>query len=476
MARTLCEIAIVLILWAETALPAGPAAERAIEIGQRWELFVDKYLIEQIKGEAGLRLHRPAVHEVVMVHDKSWEGNTCGYHTVFKDTHLYRMYYRGWSHDSDSKRQRHPAVVCYAESRDGIHWNRPNLSLVEFNGSRQNNIILEGLGAHNFTPFKDTNPGCAPDARYKAVARGEGNDKRKLFGFQSEDGIHWRLIKSEPILTQGAFDSQNLAFWHTLRNEYRCYFRDFRAGVRDIKTSTSKDFIHWTKPVWLEYPGAPAEHLYTNQIQPYYRAPHIFIGFPTRYIPQRGSLTEGLLMTSRDGETFHRWAEAIIRPGRNRDKWHNRSNYIWLGMVETESDLPGAGPELSLYSNERYETDLGGKTRRYTYRIDGFVSLGASFRGGEAITRSIVFEGNRLLMNFSTSAAGSIRVEIQDAGGEPIGGYALADCPQIYGDEIEKVVEWNGKSDLSQLAGKAIRLRFVLRDSNVYAFGFRKRP
>jgi len=181
-------------------------------------------------------------------------------------------------------------------------------------------------------------------------------------------------------------------------------------------------------------------------------------------------------MTSRDGETFHRWAEAIIRPGRNRDKWHNRSNYIWLGMVETESDLPGAGPELSLYSNERYETDLGGKTRRYTYRIDGFVSLGASFRGGEAITRSIVFEGNRLLMNFSTSAAGSIRVEIQDAGGEPIGGYALADCPQIYGDEIEKVVEWNGKSDLSQLAGKAIRLRFVLRDSNVYAFGFRKRP
>lgn len=241
-----------------------------------------------------------------MIHDKPWEGNTCGYNTIFKDGDLYRMYYRGWSHDEKTKKQFHQAVVCYAESRDGIRWSRPNLSIVAFNGSKDNNIILEGLGSHNFTPFKDTNAACLPEARYKAVARGEGNDNKKLFAFQSADGIHWRLIKNGPILTEGAFDSQNLAFWDSVRNEYRCYFRDFRSGVRDIKTSTSKDFIHWTQPVWLEYPGAPKQHLYTNQIQPYFRAPHIFVGFPTRYVPERGSLTEGLLMTSRDGRIFHR--------------------------------------------------------------------------------------------------------------------------------------------------------------------------
>ena len=476
MARRLCQIVIMSILCLSTTASANPAVKPVIEIGDRWELLVDKYLIEFMKGDVELQLNKPVEREVVMIHDKPWEGNTCGYNTIFKDGDLYRMYYRGWSHDEKTKEQVHQAVVCYAESRDGIRWSRPNLSIVAFNGSKDNNIILEGLGSHNFTPFKDTNAACLPEARYKAVARGEGNDNKKLFAFQSADGIHWRLIKNEPILTEGAFDSQNLAFWDSMRNEYRCYFRDFRSGVRDIKTSTSKDFIHWTQPVWLEYPGAPKQHLYTNQIQPYFRAPHIFVGFPTRYVPERGSLTEGLLMTSRDGRIFHRWDEAIIRPGRNKDKWHNRSNYIWLGIVETESNLPGAGNELSIYSNERYYKGPGVKTRRYTYRIDGFVSLHASFQGGEVITRPIIFQGSKLLMNFSTSAAGSVRAEIREAGGDPIRGYTLSECSEIYGDEIARVITWNSRSGLSELAGKAIRLRFVMRDADLFAFGFQDGP
>jgi len=282
-------------------------------------------------------------------------------------------------------------------------------------------------------------------------------------------------MQQEPIVTEGAFDSQNLAFWDSLRKEYRCYFRDFSDGFRDIKTCTSKDFIHWTKPQWLDYGDAPREHLYTNQIQPYYRAPHIFIGFPTRYIPQRSSLTEGLFMSSRNGQKFHRWEEAVLRPGRNREKWYNRSNYIWLGMVETQSNLPGGGKELSIYTNESYYKGQGTKTRRYTYRIDGFVSLHASFRGGEVITKPMVFRGDRLTVNFSTSAAGALQVEVQDRKGEPIKGYTMSDCPEIYGDEIEQVVKWNGY-DLGNLAGKPVRLRFVLKDADVFAFGFRAKP
>ena len=119
-------------------------------------------------------------------------------------------------------------------------------------------------------------------------------------------------------------------------------------------------------------------------------------------------MTEGLFMSSRDGLKFHRWGEAALRPGRNRDKWYNRSNYIWLGMVETESSIPGAGKELSIYSNESYYEGRGARTRRYTYRIDGFVSAHASLRGGEVITRPLVFEGERLMVNFSTSAAGPV--------------------------------------------------------------------
>jgi hypothetical protein len=338
---------------------AGSYAEEAIRIGQRWELFVDDYVIDQMEGEVELRLHSPTTQEVVLVHDEPWEGNTSGYHTIFRDGDLCRMYYRGWNHDSKTKKQSHSAVVCYAQSPDGIGWKKPNLGLVEFNGSKDNNILLNEFGTHNFTPFKDTNPACPAEAQYKAVARGEDADNRKLFAFQSPDGIHWKLMQREPIVTEGAFDSQNLAFWDSLHNEYRCYFRDFRESFRGIKTATSNDFIQWTKPQWLDYGDAPQEHLYTNQIQPYYRSPHIFVGFPTRYIPQRGSLTEGLFMSSRDGKKFHRWEEAILRPGRNRDKWHNRSNYIWLGMIETQSNLPGGGKELSIYGNERYYEGRG---------------------------------------------------------------------------------------------------------------------
>ncbi len=451
-------------------------AQDAIQIAGRWELLVDRYLIERMQGDIELRLHEPAPQEIVMVHDKPWEGNSCGYHTIFQDGPLYRMYYRGWNHNMSNGKQTHRAVVCYAQSRDGIHWERPTLGLVEFQGSKQNNIIWVGPGTHNFVPFKDTNPQCPSDARYKAVARGEDEYHQALLAFKSGDGLHWQLLADKPILTQGAFDSQNLAFWDMLRQEYRCYFRDFRDGRRDIKVSTSKDFLHWSEPQWLQFPDAPKEHLYTNGVMPYYRAPHLLIGFPTRYLPERGSLTEGLFMSSRDGRAFRRWAEAFIRPGLNADKWHNRSNYIWWGLVETESPLPGGGKELSLYTNEGYYYESkAAKTRRYTCRIDGFVSLHASFAGGEILTKPLVFAGDRLVINFSTSAAGGLQVQVEDLDGRTAAGLALSDCPEIYGDAVEHTVTWQQGSDVGALAGQPVRLRLTLRDADLYALGFRGR-
>jgi len=88
------------------------------------------------------------------------------------------MYYRGWNHDGKTQKQLHPVVVCYAESNDGIGWKRPKLGLVEFKGTKNNNIILSEFGTHNFTPFKDANPKCPAEAMYKAVARGEGSDNK----------------------------------------------------------------------------------------------------------------------------------------------------------------------------------------------------------------------------------------------------------------------------------------------------------
>ena len=463
-----------------------------------------------MRGGAALRLHQPTLREVVLLTDESWEGNACLYSSVFQDGARYRMYYGAQQYDVGEgvMAYPHPGFLCYAKSADGIYWRKPALDQVEFNGSAQNNIIpfvsdLADPGliddAH-VAVFKDTNPLCPPDAAYKALARGK--NPLGLYAFVSANGIHFTLLHDQPILTQGYFDSLNLAFWDGVRGEYRAYIRDFDGGVpdgvRSILTATSQDFLHWTEPTWLLYPDAPTEQLYTNQIQAYARAPYIFIGFPMRYVdrgwtkqmdflpdlalrqrraavsPRYGSaVTDGLFMSSRDGLTFKRWGEAFIRPGlRPQDNWIYGDNCVAWGVVETRSDLPGAPNELSLYATESYWRGQVMNVRRYSLRLDDFVSVQAPLSGGEFVSKPLLFAGEQLVINFSTSAAGSIGVELQDALDKPFTGFTLADCPEIFGDSLEQIVHWRTDSGIGSLAGKPIRLRFVLKDADLYSIRF----
>ena len=119
-------------------------------MGSRLELFVEPSLVEELRGEARLQLQRPIPREVALVTDRPWEGNACFTFTIFQDGNRYRMYYRGW-HFETGKTLEFPRrqVTCYAESLDGIHWYRPNLGLVEFEGSKRNNILLDRLPRGN---------------------------------------------------------------------------------------------------------------------------------------------------------------------------------------------------------------------------------------------------------------------------------------------------------------------------------------
>lgn len=482
----------------------------AIQLGSRLELFADDHLIETIEGDALLRLHQPVPRERVLTHDAAWEGTGSGYHTVIKDGDLYRMYYRGWHLEvagASLRTDRHPPYACLAESRDGIHWRKRELGLVEFGGSKANNIILQGLGTHNFAPFLDANPDCDADARFKALAgvKSEGG----LFLFKSADGIRWSLMAEEPVITDGAFDSQNVAFWDPELGKYRAYWRIFTGGgtsgkewkpkgVRAIRTATSGDLIHWSGQEDLDYVDSPAEHLYTNQVSAYHRAPHIQIGFPTRYVDRGWSdvmralpdlenrelravpeqrlgtaVTEGLFMAGRDGVVFKRWNEALLRPGVERPgTWNYGQQYIACNVVETASALPGAPPELSLYAGEDYWIGSGSALRRYTLRLDGFVSVSAPMRGGRLATKVLTFEGSVLQLNMATSAAGSVRVEVERPDGTPIDGFALGDCEDVFGDAISRRVTWTNGVDLSSFQGQPVRLCFELRDADLYAFRF----
>jgi len=185
------------------------------------------------------------------------------------------------------------------------------------------------------------------------------------------------------------------------------------------------------------------------------------------------ALTEGLLMASRNGVHFERWNEAFLPPGPERpETWLYGHQYIAWHAVETKSALPGAANELSLYASEGSWHGKGNSLRRYTLRLDGFVSVSAPWKGGEVVTRPLRFEGSRLLVNFATSAAGGLRVELQDADSKPIPGFTLADCSEHFGDSIERAVTWKHGPDVSRLAGQPVRVRFVLRDADLYSLQF----
>lgn len=490
-----------------TAPSAETASDGAIPIGSRRELFLDGYLIDQLVGGAQQQLHHPVPQEIALQHDAPWEGTGSGYHSLLKDGDVYRMYYKAW-HLAVSKGKvntgTHPLYCCLAESEDGINWHKPDLGLHDFEGSKKNNIVMVSgkLGPLNVDPghpavFLDENPEAPKQAKYKAIFR--SSKPNGLLPFQSPDGLHWSPMTDKPILSGlGAFDSQNLAFWDPNISQYRAYWRIFSDGRRAIRTATSNNLVDWGKHTDLSYEDSPLEQLYTNQIKPYHRAPHLLIGFPTRYtdrgwsesmrsLPEREhrelrssatnrygtAVTEALVMSSRDGTKFYRWNEAFLPPGIERPgSWNYGHQYIGWNLVETKSALPGAPNELSLYAGESYWTGQGSAVRRYTLRLDGFVSINAPRKGGELVTKPLTFTGKKLAMNFATSAAGGIRVELQRPDGQPIPGYSLDDCPPIFGNTIERVVTWKKGPDLSQLAGQPVKVRFELQDADLYAIQF----
>ena len=301
------------------------------------------------------------------------------------------------------------------------------------------------------------------------------------------------------------YDSHNIALWDAARQHYTIYARGwFRRGIppagskrvdrdadniimklpsgeqrkfthiRDIRRYTSTDYRNWSAQEYIGLGSGPLEHLYKNSATPYFRDSSTIFMFPKRFLPTRKfdpdwkdiGLSDIVFLFSRDGLSFdRRFMEAFMRPGRHIEAWHERSIQVGTGLVSTGEK------EMSLYFIEHAKTPKL-VIRRGVLRLDGFVSLKAPYQGGSMVTRALEFSGNHLVLNYATSAAGSIRVEIQDGNGKPLSGYGLEDCGAIYGDEVERVVTWEGESDLKQLSGQEVRLKFELKDADLYSLRF----
>jgi hypothetical protein len=349
--------------------------------------------------------------------------------------------------------------------------------------------------SHNLTPFIDARPGVPADERYKALAYGKAKGEFvTLFAWTSPDGIHWRKLRDEPALTaknvggDWAFDSQNVAFWSESEQQYVCYYRKVTNSFRSVSRATSPDFVHWSagEPMQFSNTGTtvPLNQLYTNQTQPYFRAPHLYVATAARFMSGRRVISEAqakaigvhpeyfhdtsdvVLMSTRGGTQYDcMFSRGFLKPGIGMQNWVSRTNYPALNVVPT-------GPtEMSIY----VQSDYGQKSahlRRYSLRTDGFASLRAPLSGGELVTKPLTFTGSKLLLNFATSAAGDVRIEIQDADGHPLPGYALDDATELIGNEIERAYAWKNSDDVSSLTGKPVRLRFVLRDADLFSFQF----
>jgi hypothetical protein len=329
--------------------------------------------------------------------------------------------------------------------------------------------------------------------------RDPAGPKRLVF-WASADGFSFRKLDPQPDMVSdlpNCFDGGNTLFWSEAEGRYVLYYRwcdvyGSEGYRRTVARATSKDLMTWTPSAPMTYGDTPREQFYTNNTQPYFRAPHIYLAPAARFMEGRRALakaqgaaaglvsgigsfrhdwtrdcSDGVLLTSRAGSTRYdrTFMETFIRPGLGAGNWTSRSNYPLTGI------LPDGADRIQLFVSRRY-LQAGWHIERLLLRTDGFASVSSPWAGGELLTKPFTFAGSALEINYRTGAPGFVRVEIQDADGSPIPGHTLGDCPEIIGDEIKRLVAWKGGLGVAGLAGKAVRLRFVMKDADLFSFKF----
>jgi hypothetical protein len=515
MTRTVCIAWLVLASFARADEPLAVANRRQL-------LFDDRFV--QHATNVQFVMHPPRkTGDIIVASNPDWPLS--GYHSALFDAGVYHLWYSSGG------------CVLYARSKDGIHFEKPALNLMKDelpNGvtPAPNKVMGMGLGdvngrMHGLYVFID--PNAPTEERFKLVAN-PTEFGSMLQVFASPDGIHWKLRHRDVIAYNASvkphhLDSQNVIFWDDRLRKYVAYFRrnmqDATSQGRTVARSESPDFAHFSKvedsPVVMRvddlYRGnfdlmgtnsKAVIDVYASSAIKYPWAEDSYFMFPWQYYhydnhqaefakerPINAGGVDARFAASRDGVL---WLRFDYRPWVDlgmKGEFDSKRIYMVHGIV------PGAGEsELFMYylgtsdthgwnrndSNNRLLTAAGvaptgpNAISRLVLRRDGFVSVRAPYTGGEFTTPLLRFTGEQLLLNVDTSSSGELRVEILDDAGKPIPGFALHECDLIHtANEINRPVKWNGKTDISNLAGKPVRLHFVMRDVDLYAFQFADR-
>ncbi len=476
-----------------------------LDIGTSKQLFFDEYFFAS-KRNISLAVNRPYQDpEPVLVADQPWESGGIGsYNTVMLENGSFRLWYDAQvSPDTPGRFNRQ---LCYAESTDGVHWQKPDLGLLRFGHSQQNNIVSPPSGEQSqqgATVFRDDR---APQSeRYKAWTKLNPAPRQTrrtraggLRALTSPDGLRWKFLKEGyPLANGAAADSQNIPFWDDELGRYVAYVRmkNFPRG-RDrtcwVGRMTSKDFRHWTRARTvfradeldeaMPLPSTmtarqPVLDFYTPGGMKYPGAPSSYILLPTAYHHwdegRFPSSIDVILLTSRDGLRWHRPAPRAPYLSLGLDGGPSSGMIFanpWPIIVGDEVWIYYAG--TSRFHLESATDPARSGLFRARLRLDGFLSADAPSSGGTFTTPPLKFAGRQLELNLDTSGGGWVEVEIQSAKGKALAGFTRGDCDVIRGNSTHKVVTWNGCPDCSAGAGRPVRLRFVMRSAKLYAFRF----
>ncbi|MBR3692161.1 MAG: hypothetical protein IKL89_05635 [Clostridia bacterium] len=437
-----------------------------ISFGNRIEPLVDDYLIAAAEN-LSFRLAAPRPLGKILGFDEPWEGAGSLGMTIFEDEGIIKCYYRGFptGEDDHSGQQ----TSCLAVSRDGIHFDRLPINEISYDGITENNILRMDDFCHNFAPFLDTNPRCPAEEKYKAIGGILSHGGIHVFG--SPDGIHWHPLADKPVITKGAFDSMNMAFYNPHTGLYHAYSRYFDKnlkseimpmGCRAIQSCTSEDFIHWSEPVYNQYAeGAPTDQLYTNATRPIPGAEHILLSLPMRFREMRmkveshpsAGISDAVLMTSRDGVFWSRTVkEPWLSGGLYNHEWTQRNFIVVGGSIER-------GEDFYFYALQNYCWEDDG-IWAYSLPRYRFMSLCADGDGGFFTTKPLRFESDDIHLNFATSAYGYVRITLLDPDGS-----VIFRSDEIYGNEISHPLHVDG------LCGRCGTMKVELKEAHLYALG-----
>ena len=400
-----------------------------------------------------------------------------------EDDGLFKCWYKSFIYDEPSNNtalEQRPSQpyrqgareegLLYAISADGVTWEKPELGIIDFEGSAANNLVMRRAthGLHAGGVFKDRRE-PDPARTYKFIHR-NASAGRMATCF-SADGARW----SQPVLWErhdAVGDCHNNAIWSPERERYVCITRGWSDGIRTVLRSESADFVNWSNPVEIMRGADARDQIYSL---PICRYGNLYIGLPSVFHKgdERAAdwdTVDTELAFSVDSVNWERLCpgEALIARGEGA---YPDGAYD-CGCVYAAAPIIHDGAIRIYYggSNGLHNNWREGSLNLATLEMDrfaGYVPVDAS-SCANAQTNPIRLTDERVTLNASVQPGGTIRAGLLDAGGKALRGFALDDCLPVTTGGASCELRWRER-DIAELAGGAVRLAFEFQRAKLYA-------